>query len=247
MITQADIKLVKEIASDKSVRKTERLFEVEGAKCVARCSAAVSEVARLFATDEFPTDCKLVERVSSKAMERISSLRTPTDLLALGRMPHNKLPQTGSDELVLALDAVQDPGNLGTIIRVADWYGILHVVCSLDSADCYNPKVVQASMGALLRVEVSYVGLAEWLGSARKSGVELYGTALEGENIYSATLARSGVIVMGNEGHGISSSTSALITRRLFVPPFPIGRQGSESLNVGVATAVVCNEFRRRM
>ena len=141
-------------------------------------------------------------------------------------------------------DGVQDPGNLGTIVRLADWFGIGHVFCSPQSADIFGPKAVQATMGALARVQVHYTDLAEEL---RKFPGQIYGTFLDGDDIYSTPLSSAGVIVMGNEGNGVSPEVGALVNARLFVPPFPQGKATSESLNVAMATAIVCAEFRRRM
>jgi TrmH family RNA methyltransferase len=147
---------------------------------------------------------------------------------------------------MLCLDEVQDPGNLGTIIRTADWYGIRHIVCSPTTADCWAPKVVQATMGALLRVEVSYTPLAEWLQRAHKEGVATYATTLDGNPIHTASLTRGGIIVMGNEGKGVSDSVLACVSDRLFIPPYPADRRGSESLNVAIATAITLENFRSR-
>jgi TrmH family RNA methyltransferase len=165
--------------------------------------------------------------------------------LAVVELPKSRLASVKPDKnLVLALDRVQNPGNLGTIIRLADWFGISDIVCSEDSADCFNPKVVQATMGAILRVKVHYTNLAEWLKNQHNT--KIYGTFLEGENIYSAKLDKSGVIVMGNEGQGISAEVAETVSHKLLIPPYPADRCGSESLNVAVATAVICSEFRRR-
>jgi len=147
----------------------------------------------------------------------------------------------------LALDGVQNPGNLGTIIRLADWFGISDIYCSPDTADCYNPKVVQATMGAILRVRVHYLPLADFLAKTAAEKTPVYGTMLDGENIYSTTLSANGVIVMGNEGKGVSEECARSFTHRLLIPSYPPERQGSESLNVAMATGIVCAEFRRRM
>jgi TrmH family RNA methyltransferase len=146
-------------------------------------------------------------------------------------------------KLSLALDTVQDPGNLGTIIRIADWFGIEHVLCSKETVEVYNPKVVQATMGALARVSVHYVDLVEVL---KETSLPVYGTFLEGEDIYGEALSAEGVIVMGNEGNGVSEEVKKLVSRKLYIPNFPKGRETSESLNVAVATAITCAEFRRR-
>jgi TrmH family RNA methyltransferase len=147
--------------------------------------------------------------------------------------------------LSIALDDVQDPGNLGTIIRIADWFGIKDVICSLHCADAYGPKTVQATMGALARVRVHYVDLASFLSDCKE--LPIYGTCMDGENIYNKQLSPHGIIVMGNEGNGISDSVRSLVSEKLLLPNYPFGETTSESLNVGVATALVCGEFRRRM
>jgi TrmH family RNA methyltransferase len=185
------------------------------------------------------------EIISEKEMERISQLKTANSVLAVVELPRHSLAKAQpAKNLVLALDRVQNPGNLGTIIRLADWFGISDIVCSEDSADCFNPKVVQATMGAILRVRVHYTNLPQWLANQRDT--KIYGTFLEGENIYSAQLDKAGVIVMGNEGQGISTEVAETVTHKLLIPPYPADRCGSESLNVAVATAVICSEFRRR-
>ena len=137
-------------------------------------------------------------------------------------------------------------GNMGTIIRLADWFGISDIICTPNSADCFNPKVVQATMGAILRVRVHYLDLATTLREARKRGVEVYGTFLEGENIYNSKLKANGIIVMGNEGRGVSAEVASTVSHKLLIPPYPTDRRGSESLNVAIATSIVCSEFRRR-
>ena len=141
---------------------------------------------------------------------------------------------------------MQNPGNLGTIIRLADWFGIRDVVCSTDSADCFNPKVVQATMGAILRVRVHYVDLERFLSDARSSGIPVYGTFLEGENLYDTPLTPTGILLMGNEGRGVSEACARHVNRKLFIPPYPADRRATESLNVAMATGIACAEFRRR-
>ncbi|HEY5590199.1 MAG TPA: RNA methyltransferase, partial [Paludibacter sp.] len=148
--------------------------------------------------------------------------------------------------LSLALDDVQDPGNLGTILRIADWFGISDVFCSEYTADAYSPKTVQATMGALARVKIHSVNLAEFLQNCSDI-LPIYGTLMNGENIYNKTLTQQGIIVMGNEGNGISATIEKFVSERLLIPNFPAGQVTSESLNVGVATALVCGEFRRRV
>ena len=146
----------------------------------------------------------------------------------------------------MVLDDIQDPGNLGTIIRIADWYGIRHIICSPHTADAFSPKVVQATMGALARVNVSYNSLTELFTSLDKS-IPVYGTYLDGQDIYSTEITPNGIIVMGNEGNGITREVSEYINQRLYLPNYPKGVETSESLNVAIATAITCAEFRRRM
>ncbi len=254
MVTKAQIQLVRSLA-DKQARSESGLFVVEGTKMIREALASDFRVERIYAgeavSEAFRAELRsgLAEAVSDKELERLSHLRTPSQAVALVRLPEGRV-QGGAafgEELALCLDNVQDPGNLGTILRVADWFGIGEVLCSPDTADCYNPKVVQATMGAIFRVRVRYASVAGELADAVRRGVPVYGTFLEGEDIYRAELAPRGVIVMGNEGRGISAETAQCVTHKLFVPPFPFDRHGSESLNVAVATAVVCAEFRRRM
>ena len=241
MITRAEILDIKALAT-KQGREEQGAFIAEGEKLVAEIRNSDLRIRRILQTKPIFADGELI---SDKEMERISQLKSANSVLAVVDMPHHSLAKVQPDKnIVLALDRIQNPGNLGTIIRLADWFGISDIVCSEDSADCFNPKVVQATMGAILRVRVHYTDLAEWL--AKQHNTKVYGTFLEGENIYSASLDKSGVIVMGNEGQGISDAVAATVSHKLLIPPYPADRCGSESLNVAVATAVICSEFRRR-
>lgn len=190
--------------------------------------------------------CEIIT-INQQELEQASQLRAPRDVIAVFKMPvaPPPAPDLPLTELCLALDEVQDPGNLGTIIRIADWFGITHLLLSAGTADAFAPKVVQATMGAIGRVRLHEVDLPLYLRSL-PAGAPVYGTFLDGDNIYASTLRPHGVIVMGNEGSGISAAVASCINSRLFVPNFPAGRPTSESLNVAVATAVVCAEFRRR-
>ncbi len=180
-------------------------------------------------------------------MARISSMSTPQGVLAVMELPdRDSRPDIAEGELALALDRVQDPGNLGTIIRVADWFGIHKIFASMETVDRFNPKVVQSTMGALARVDVLYCNLEQTLGLLAEKGVPVYGTFLDGQNLYDTELSRWGVIVMGNEGNGISPEVAARINRRIKIPSFPPDASTVESLNVGTATAVTVAEFRRR-
>lgn len=185
-----------------------------------------------------------VIEINDKELSQASFLQNPQQVLAVFYQPKNDTLIDLSDQLVLALDGIQDPGNMGTIIRLADWYGIRYIFCSQDTVDIYNPKVVQATMGALARVSVHYVDLAGFLG--QNNHLPVYGTLLDGRDMYNEDISSTGIIVMGNEGNGIRPEIEKLITKKLFIPNYPIGSPTSESLNVAIATAIICAEFRRR-
>ena len=241
MITRAEILDIKALAN-KQGREDLGAFIAEGEKLVGEIRNSSLRIRRILQTKPIFAEGELI---SEKEMERISQLKSANSVLAVVELPKHKLALADpTKNLVLCLDRIQNPGNLGTIIRLADWFGISDIVCSEDTADCFNPKVVQATMGAILRVRVHYTNLAKWLSSHK--GATIYGTFLEGENIYSAQLEKSGVIVMGNEGQGISTEVAECVSHKLLIPPYPADRCGSESLNVAVATAVICSEFRRR-
>ena len=241
MITRAEILDIKSLAT-KQGREEQGAFIAEGEKLVGEIRNSSLRIRRILQTKPIFAEGELI---SEKEMERISQLKSANSVLAVVELPKHKLSLANpTKNLVLALDRIQNPGNLGTIIRLADWFGISDIVCSEDTADCFNPKVVQATMGAILRVRVHYTNLAKWLSSQGEA--KIYGTFLEGENIYNAHLETSGVIVMGNEGQGISDEVAECVSHKLLIPPYPTDRCGSESLNVAVATAVICSEFRRR-
>lgn len=246
MITKADIQLVRSLA-DKRSRDEMGLFVAEGEKLIEEIRSSSLRIRRIFALDGVLQGAD-VERATAKEMERLSHLKTPSSCIALVEIPRYALKTENlTGRLTLALDDVQNPGNMGTIIRLADWFGISDIVCSLSTADCFNPKVIQATMGAILRVRVHYTDLTHFLEEMQRAGEPIYGTLLDGENIYKCDLSPHGVVVMGNEGRGIRPATERFIDHRLLIPPYPASRHGSESLNVAVATAVACAEFRRRV
>lgn len=250
MIPKNKIKLINNL-SQKKFRDKTGFFVAEGTKLVFDlaqafcCSLLVATVDWLNEHPYFKTN-EIIE-VKAEEFTKISNQKTPQGVLAVFEKPvYNWNTQELRNKLSLALDDVQDPGNLGTIIRIADWFGISDIFCSEHSADAFNPKTVQASMGSLARVRVHVVNLAEFLQKCQ-SELSIYGTFMNGENIYSKTLTQQGIIIMGNEGNGISAEIEKLVTERLLIPSYPLGNSTAESLNVSVATALVCAEFRRRM
>lgn len=247
---KSEIQLVRSLA-EKSTRNEMGLFVAEGEKFIRELLGSDLRVRKIYLRDDVEAEDEFegenVEWVSAKEMERLSQLKSANNSLALVEMPRHKLSlEALKGRLVIVLDGVQNPGNLGTIIRLADWFGVEDIVCSPTTADCFNPKVVQATMGAVLRVRVHYTPLEPLLERAKELEIPIYGAYLEGENIYQSELSQDGFIVMGNEGQGVSQEVSRYISERLFIPPYPANRNGSESLNVAIATSIICSEFRRR-
>lgn len=237
MISKNQIKFVRQL-EQKKYRKKEGLFVAEGPKVVGDLLRAGFKAHTIFATNEWDSQGQTFQEVSDEELRRVSFLQHPQRVLALFFIPTESVPSVSS--LSLALDDVQDPGNLGTIIRIADWFGIDTIYCSENTADAWSPKVVQATMGSIARVNIIYTDLQELISKAQ---VPVYGTLLDGQDIYTQELSKEGIIVMGNEGNGISAPIRKLINRRLLIPQF---HEGPESLNVAIATAITCSEFRRR-
>ena len=246
-ISKAQVKLVRSL-QQKKFRDELGLFVAEGDKCIDELRKSF-ELVHLFSQGE---------NASRVEIEQMSGLRTPQGVIGVfKKKPLSDFHLMGQEEgeLVLALDGIQDPGNLGTIIRTCDWFGVHDIVCSLDTADCFNPKVVQATMGALTRVRVHYVNLPEWLQEVTAKSQEptaIFGTLLDGKDMYEVlsdkdhiTNHKSQIIVMGNEGNGVSEEVRALITHSIYIPSYPKNVETSESLNVAIATAIVLAEFRR--
>ena len=244
--------LIKYIRSfqQKKQREAEGLFIAEGPKTVGDLLAA-QRARLLVATAEWlatnKANAERVVEVTEEELRRASLVQHPQQVLALFPIPQtatDHVHRMDENELVLALDGIQDPGNLGTIIRIADWFGIKHIYCSTDTADAYNPKVVQATMGSIARVYIYYINLRELIAN-RPEGMPVYGTLLDGDSLYAQRKENRGIIIMGNEGRGISPEMIPLLTHRLLIPPYPADRRTAESLNVATATAIVCAEFRR--
>jgi TrmH family RNA methyltransferase len=247
MISKAKIKQVQRLEK-KKYRDETKLFVAEGNKLVAemipffKCEWLIARPTWIATQMNLPAK-ELIE-ADEDDIRKVSLLKNPQDVLAVFRYPSYRIEEINpSRELILALDGIQDPGNLGTIIRLADWFGIENVVCSEDTADAFGPKSVQASMGALTRVKIHYTNLEDFLS---KQDAPLYGTFLDGNNIYDETLSSYGIIIIGNEGNGIRPSIESLVNKRLFIPTFPPSRQSPDSLNAAIAAAIICAEFRRK-
>jgi len=237
MISKNQIKFVRQL-EQKKYRRKEGLFVAEGPKVVGDLLRAGFNAQEIYATKEWNSNGKRIQEVTEEELRKVSFLQHPQQVLALFEIPSAKL--SSDSTLSLALDDVQDPGNLGTIIRIADWFGISTIYCSENTVDAWSPKVVQATMGSIARVNIVYTDLKELILNAT---VPVYGTLLDGQNIYTQELSQDGIIVMGNEGNGISQAIRPLINRKLLIPQF---HEGPESLNVAIATAITCSEFRRR-
>lgn len=249
MLTKNCIKRVNSLRV-KKFRNELGLFVAEGERLVHEIMGSSLDVVEIYHTTNWSEgrakpNARLFE-VTDGEMRSISGLESPPAVIALVRIPEYRATSKELDaDLCLALDDVQDPGNLGTIIRLADWFGIERIICSQGTVDAFSPKVVQASMGAIARVKIIYCDLASELGKLNAQ-LPVYGTFMEGENIYNTTLTNRGIIVMGNEGNGIGSTVEKRVTHRLHIPNFAVNRASVESLNVAMATAVVLSEFRRR-
>ena len=245
-LSSNQIKFIRSL-SQKKYRQESGLFVVEGEKLVQEALDSKFNVKAVYRIDEIGPEC----------MKRISNLATPSPVLAIVEQCNEKFSfnkkklleslRQSNTQLFLALDGVKDPGNLGTIIRLADWFGIDAIFASEESVEMYNPKVVQSTMGAIFRKPVIYTNLSEVVDTFTEAGLPVYGTFLDGENIYNCNTSKmkNGLIVMGSESFGISEELEQKITSKLLIPPYPANAQTSESLNVAIATAIICAEFRR--
>ena len=254
MLSKNKIKYLQSL-SRKKVREKEQVFLVEGDKMVLEAIALKDRVSLVCATENFIAENNSLSDLdieiitcSHEELKKASQLQNPQNALAVVKMQERSFEiATFEKELVIALDFVQDPGNLGTIIRIADWFGIDQIICSEDTVDCYNPKVIQASMGAMFRVKLNYMNLPEAISKAQSMATPVYGTFMEGENIYQSELSKNGILVLGNEGNGISPEVEKLVNQKIHIPSFNSSENGSESLNVATAAAICCSEFKRRL
>ena len=240
MVSKNQIKLISSLHQKKH-RQTHQLFIAEGIKGIQELLDAQFELEHLYTTQtDFETVAgNLKTLVIDADLKKMSALASPNTCLAVFKIPEVKA--INSSGLIVALDDIRDPGNLGTILRLCDWFGIQQLICSKETVDVYNPKVVQATMGSIARVNVTYVDLIDFIA---KSNLAVFGTFMDGENMYTTNLPQEGIIVMGNEANGISSDLEKIIKNRLTIPRFGT-LQKTESLNVATATAIVLSEFRR--
>ncbi|EJW97687.1 tRNA/rRNA methyltransferase (SpoU) [gut metagenome] len=250
MLSKAKIKYIRSLEMRK-FRREYNSFVAEGNKLVSDMLPAF-ECELLIAKPSWMAtqgDIKAKELVVADEddIRKASFMKNPQDVLAIFKQPDWDISAVDtSKELVIALDGIQDPGNLGTIIRLADWFGIYNIVCSNDTVDAFCPKTVQATMGALSRVKIHYTNLEQFIKQQHERNIPIYGTFLDGEDMYQKDISNNGVIIMGNEGNGIRDHIKEYINDKLYIPNYPKGKETSESLNVAIATAIVCAEFRRR-
>ncbi|GGZ46915.1 TrmH family RNA methyltransferase [Mesonia mobilis] len=240
MLSKGQIKLINSL-SQKKYRQKNALFVAEGIKVIKELLNSNFELERLFSeADLFFTENNKMQLLEANELKKITKLATAQTALALFKIPQKK--QTITEDFIVALDGVRDPGNLGTLIRLCDWFGVKQLLCSKDTVDCYNEKVVQATMGSIARVEVIYGDLAEEIS---KLDLPVFGTFMNGENIYESSLSSKGILVLGNEANGISDEIKQLSKHQISIPQFG-ETKNTESLNVATATAILLSEFKRR-
>ncbi|MEC4049500.1 RNA methyltransferase [Flavobacterium sp. SUN046] len=240
MVSKNQIKLINSL-QQKKYRQQHQLFIAEGVKVIQELLASNILLEHLYVTEDLFASVEVAKKtlISESDLKKISCLATPNNCLALFQVPTPK--EVTENGLIIALDDVRDPGNLGTIIRLCDWYGVTQIVCSEQTVDVYNPKVVQATMGSISRVAMAYLDLNEFLKKAKGN---VFGTFMDGKNVYKEHLPASGILVLGNEANGISADVEQLVKQRLAIPRFGAIQQ-TESLNVATATAIFLSEFKR--
>ena len=239
-ISKNQLKLITSL-SQKKYRQKHNLFIAEGVKVLNELLNSTFEIETLFCTDDFEATIseEKVVRISETELKKVSTLKSPNKALGIFKIPKEKTVQNSG--LTIALDAINDPGNLGTIIRLCDWFGITQLVCSKDTVDCYNQKVVQASMGSLTRVSIHYTDLENYI---TKSNLDTFIADMDGENVYKTKLPKEGILIMGNEANGVSKEIKSLLQYKISIPRFG-ETQETESLNVATATAILLSEFKR--
>ncbi len=250
MISKNKIKYINSLKLKKN-RQKEKTFVCEGFKIFDLLVNSNFKIKEVFATADFieqKTDKYAnikFQKINVKELSKISSLKTPQKILATVQIPEEKKIIDIEKKLTLVLDKIQDPGNLGTIIRIADWFGIENIICSANSVDVYNSKVIQATMGSIFRVNIHYKNITDFLLNIKNKNIPVYGTFINGQNIYSTNLSSAGIIIMGNESNGITPEIEKHITTKISIPSYN-NTKIAESLNVAVATSVICAEFKRK-
>ncbi len=239
MLSKNQIKLISSL-KQKKFRQQHGLFVVEGKKAINELLQSALKPYALYTTEALKSNAKTELLISEKELSRISFLKTPNTALGVFEIP--QLKPISTQGLIVALDDVRDPGNLGTIIRLCDWFGVQHLLCSSSTVDCYNPKVVQATMGSISRVNVHYIDLIAFL---KQTAMPIYGAFMDGNKVYNTPLPATGILVMGNEANGVSKMVEHLVHHKISIPRFG-NLQQTESLNVATATAILLSEFKRR-
>lgn len=239
-ISKSQLKIITSL-SQKKYRQKHQLFIAEGLKVVNELLNSSFKIDTLFATDDFQTDISLdkIIRISDKDLQKISTLKSPNKVLGLFVIPDEKPLQKNG--LTIVLDTINDPGNLGTIIRLCDWFGVSQLLCSAETVDCYNQKVVQASMGSLTRISIKYIDIEVYL---KETNLPTFIADMDGENVYKTALPKEAILIMGNEANGVSDKIKTLIKNKISIPRFG-ENQETESLNVATATAILLSEFKR--
>ncbi|MFI1745545.1 TrmH family RNA methyltransferase [Thalassobellus sediminis] len=238
MLSKSQIKLITSL-KQKKYRQQHGFFVVEGIKTIKELLQSQLVLHVLYTTETFNIDAKDEILITETDLKRISFLTTPNKALAVFKIPQSKA--INNNQLIVALDSVRDPGNLGTIIRLCDWFGVTDLVCSKETVDCFNPKVIQATMGSITRVNISYVDLVAFL---KENKSPVFGAFMDGETVYKKELPEQGILVMGNEANGVSKAVETIISEKISIPRFG-DTQATESLNVATATAILLSEFRR--
>ncbi|WP_338357014.1 RNA methyltransferase [Yeosuana marina] len=239
MLSKNQIKQINSL-KQKKYRLQHKLFVVEGVKTIKEFLQSSFILHTLYTTEFFNIDAKNQEIISEAELKRISFLKTPNRALAVFEIPDSE--SIDYNQLIVALDDVRDPGNLGTIIRLCDWFGVKHLICSNETVDCFNPKVIQATMGSITRVNIIYTDLPKFLEQTEQT---CYGAFMEGTSVYTSTLPQKGILILGNEANGISSEIECFVNQKISIPRFG-ALQATESLNVATATAILLSEFKRR-
>lgn len=239
MVGKSQLKFIKNL-QQKKYRNQHGMFVVEGIKSVRELLDSSFEMVKIYSTnaDLIVLDKVMVELITESDLRKVSSLKNPNKVLGIFKIPQPKV--VDFNNWILALDDIRDPGNLGTIIRLCDWFGIQHLICSENTVDCYNPKVLQATMGSITRVNIVYTDLKLFL---KNYNLTIFGTFMEGNSVYKTDLPERGILVMGNEANGISKAVESLVGSKISIPQF--GSKVTESLNVAAATAIFLNEIRR--